>query len=525
MKRLLALTCVFLGLASSAFAGDKLPKPFVTGLKNPESVAVTFDGKAYRIFVTEIGEFGKDGDGRVLLIDENGKATPFATGLDDPKGMVAVGTTLFVADNKQVRKIDKDGKMTVFAAESRVPEAARSFSNDIAVDEKGVIYVSDSGDLKGNGGAIFRIEQINEKGKGKEKGKNRVAVKLVTDGKTNPALKTPNGLVLDGMNHLLMLDFMSGELLRIRVKDGETEKVADGFDGGDGLAWDQWGRLYISSWKNGKVWVIGRPGQQAKLIAEGFQSAADICLDPTGKFIIVPDMKAGTLTKLPAVVPGQEVDITPLPIKTAVAFPNLQWTGWKGEKDDGKTYELRPLILTHAGDGSNRNFVAIQQGTIHVFPNDPNADKTKIFLNVEKKVFYSDKENEQGFLGLAFHPQYKKNGEFFVFYTKITDKSTNVISRFKVSKDDPDKADPASEEILLTIKRPFWNHDGGTLCFGPDGYLYIALKRTAAATVRTIRSRTAKTSRRCSPRSCASTSITRTKARPTPSPRTIRSSA
>ena len=211
------------------------------------------------------------------------------------------------------------------------------------------------------------------------------------------------------------------------------------------------------------------------LIAEGFESAADLCLDPTGKFLLIPDMKAGTLTALPTTIPGWEVDDSPLPIKTAVAFPDLKWTGFKGETDSGKTFELRPLVLTHAGDGSNRNFVAIQQGTVHVFPNSPKADQTKIFLNIEKQVLFNDKENEQGLLGLTFHPKYKYNGEFFVFYTLNTDKTTNVISRFKVSKDDPNKADPASEEVLFTIKRPFWNHDGGTICFGPDGFLYIAL--------------------------------------------------
>src|SRR5205814_7731456 len=54
-------------------------------------------------------------------------------------------------------------------------------------------------------------------------------------------------------------------------------------------------------------------------------------------------------------------------------------------------------------------------------------------------------------------------------------KLTNVVSRFRVSKYDPNKADPSSEEEILRIQRPYWNHDGGTLCFGPDGYLYIAL--------------------------------------------------
>ncbi|HZZ79505.1 MAG TPA: PQQ-dependent sugar dehydrogenase [Gemmataceae bacterium] len=458
MKRLFALLTL-LALTSTAWAGDKkLPKPLLTGLKNPESVCV---GPGGRLFVTEIGEFGKDGDGKVLVVGADGKATTFTAGLDDPKGIVAWTNLLFVTDNKRVMKIDPKGKATVFAAEKAFP-IPPLFLNDITVDEKGVLYVSDSGDLKGNAGAVFRIDQ---------KGK----VTLVTDSKRDSRIKTPNGLVMDGMNHLLMLDFGSGELRRIAIKDGKSEMIADGFDGGDGLAWDLFGRLFITSWKTGKVWGIPRPGAAPILLAEGFESAADLCIDPTSKFMLIPDMKAGTLVKLTTTIPGWEVDESPLPIKTAVAFPELKWTGWKGETDTGKLFPLRPLVLTHAGDGTNRVFVAIQQGTIHTFANTDKAQATKIFLNIEKQVFYHDSENEQGLLGLAFHPQYKKTGEFFVFYTLKKDKTTNIISRFKVKKDNPDEADPASEEILMTIKRPFWNHDGGTICFGPDGYLYIAL--------------------------------------------------
>src|SRR5690606_20770310 len=86
-----------------------------------------------------------------------------------------------------------------------------------------------------------------------------------------------------------------------------------------------------------------------------------------------------------------------------------------------------------------------------------------------------DKQNEEGFLGLAFHPNYKETGEFFVYYTTTDAAHTSVISRFRVSSDNPNKADLDSEEELMRIRQPFWNHSGGTIAFGPDGKLYIGL--------------------------------------------------
>src|SRR5205807_5866059 len=135
-------------------------------------------------------------------------------------------------------------------------------------------------------------------------------------------------LVMDGFSHVLLIDSGSGELRRLRLADGTTTRVAGGFGNGGGLAWDKFGRLYLSDRKTGRVFAIPRPGDRPVLLASGFRSAAGICVDPAGTSVLVPDTAAGTLTAVPAAIPGREVDETPMPLKTAVAFPGLQWTGW-----------------------------------------------------------------------------------------------------------------------------------------------------------------------------------------------------
>ena len=180
-------------------------------------------------------------------------------------------------------------------------------------------------------------------------------------------------------------------------------------------------------------------------------------------------------------VADDDVTTSPLPLAPAVAFPKLQWTGWTAETDEGTLQPIRPIMVTFAADGTNRVFVPEQRGTIYVFPNDQNAETAAPFLNIQPKVAYYDKTDEEGLLGLAFHPKYRQNGRFFVYYTNKATPHRNILASYRVSKDDPNRADPDSEEILLDIKKPFWNHDGGTIAFGPDGYLYIALGDGGAA--------------------------------------------
>jgi len=162
-----------------------------------------------------------------------------------------------------------------------------------------------------------------------------------------------------------------------------------------------------------------------------------------------------------AVIAGEAVADTPLAVSTERAFPNLEFK--------------RPIVMTHAGDGTNRVFVAEQEGIIKVFRNDQETEDASVFLDIEERCVYRDDKNEEGLLGFAFHPKFKQNGEFFVYYTSTEADLLSKISRFRVSKDNPNVADPASEEVILRVPQPFWNHNGGTIVFGGDGFLYIAL--------------------------------------------------
>src|SRR5262249_25124617 len=155
----------------------------------------------------------------------------------------------------------------VFAAEKAFPTPP-ILLNDVAVDaETGMVYVSDSG-KDGKGGAVYRI---NPKGG---------AVSTVIDQKKLPGLLKPNGIVNDSTSFLLLADRHAGVLARVKRADGSAEKAGEGRDGPDGVPWDHFGRLYVSSWKTGKLFVIPRPGDKPVLVVEGFQSAADTCLDP-----------------------------------------------------------------------------------------------------------------------------------------------------------------------------------------------------------------------------------------------------
>lgn len=256
------------------------------GFASPESAAVGPDG---RIYVSEIGEFGKDGDGRIAVLDSAGKAKRvFASGLDDPKGLAMRAGVLYAADKTRIWKIDNAGKATVFVDASAFPQPPL-FLNDLAFDAAGTLYVSDSGDIQNGGkGAIFAIAP------------NGKATLLLSEAQ-NPAIKSPNGLLADKPGELLVADIASGELLRVTLATKAVQKLADGLGGADGIARDAAGMLWLTDWKGGRVFKLDprQAGAQPQQLPHAFQAAADCTMSGDGRFLLLPDMKAGKLYWLP----------------------------------------------------------------------------------------------------------------------------------------------------------------------------------------------------------------------------------
>src|SRR3989337_1648507 len=139
------------------------------------------------------------------------------------------------------------------------------------------------------------------------------------------------------------------------------------------------------------------------------------------------------------------------------AFPNLTFNSPDG--------------LFSSGDDTNRLFVIEQPGVIRVCQNCVDASASTVFLDISERVLFS---GEQGLLGLAFHPNFRQNGYFYINYVLDNPRRT-IIARYSVMANNPNQADENSELVWFEISQPFSNHKGGQLAFGPGGYLYIGL--------------------------------------------------
>jgi DNA-binding beta-propeller fold protein YncE len=259
----------------------------ITGLKQPESIAIGPGGKVY---VSETGEYEKANDGYISVL-EGGKLRKFATGLDDPHGIKWFKDHLFVSDNMGfVWRIDSQGNVERFVDATDFPRKITNF-NDIEIDPDGNLYISDSGDWEGGGGAIYRITQ------------DKKITPVITQD-DDVKVVSPNGLLMDGADKLLEVDYTTGFLFRVDLKGRSMEKVAGGFGASDGLVRDARGRLIISDYAGHRIFVLAKPDAKPaekpqEITVSGIESAADIAISPDGKSLLIPDMGGGKLATLP----------------------------------------------------------------------------------------------------------------------------------------------------------------------------------------------------------------------------------
>ncbi len=172
----------------------------------------------------------------------------------------------------------------------------------------------------------------------------------------------------------------------------------------------------------------------------------------------------------------------PLLLTMAMAFMVIVARGEKTARPGGDLPGEVAIDLVKVGDGfvdpmnvvsppgeSDRLFVIERWGVVRIIQDGEVLDEP--FLDLRNDVVTAFLE--QGLYDLAFHPNFQENGLFYVHYADRMRNGDSMIVEYKVSSDNPNRADFQSARPVLKIKQPWANHNGGELAFGPDGYLYI----------------------------------------------------
>lgn len=266
--------------------------PIKVGMK-PESITKGFNGNYYVTLMN-----GKEsGDGELVEISENGVKV-FATGFDEPKGIAFVGNHLYFSDVTRVWKVDEKGRASVFLKKEDFPEEVL-YLNDVAVDAKGNgIYIADMGDTKYmrdenndlwplNSAQAKLVPQSGRIYHSDLKGK--VAIKH----DTSPLMLNPNGVGVDNDGNIMVGSFFLGNFLVTRK--GALTPLKGEFRGADAVEQDSKGNYYISSWAAGTVWKINGKTEEATVLIDRLQSAADFYLEEDKGRLLLPDMMAGVI--------------------------------------------------------------------------------------------------------------------------------------------------------------------------------------------------------------------------------------
>jgi hypothetical protein len=172
-----------------------------------------------------------------------------------------------------------------------------------------------------------------------------------------------------------------------------------------------------------------------------------------------------TVTPTSVGIPGIDASATAHLGGTIPGNPEIQFV----KVADGFT---TPTNIAFPPDGSGRIFVVELDGKVRII-NPDGSVLPEPFLDLSLVV--SGRPGQQGLLGLAFHPNFAENGKFYVDYNDIYDNGAITVSEFTVAAGNPNKADTRTERPLMVIEKRSPLHNGGTLRFGPDGYLFVSI--------------------------------------------------
>ena len=295
--------CLNLENTAPAPAAPKAERKTLDVGTKPESVCRGFGGKLY---FTLIGG-DEPGDGAIHVIDGD-TTKPFATGLNNPKGIAFVKGALITTDETQVMKINGKGKVSVLAQAEDFP-AEIEFLNDVAADRsREAVYVTEMSHPR----RMFDPDGDRELWPLDSEHQNNLprtgcVYKITLDGEISLAVPPgdrrmpgPNGVTITGPKEkpfLAMADFFTGNL--VAYQDDKMRLIAKNLlRGGDAIEFGN-GLIYVSSWTQGKVIAYDRKQKKATTIIDGLTSAADFYLDRKANQLVIPDMLEGKLHFVP----------------------------------------------------------------------------------------------------------------------------------------------------------------------------------------------------------------------------------
>jgi glucose/arabinose dehydrogenase len=431
-------------------------RPDLAAIPTAEGLVIAPDGTIYFTQPYGAGSSGFLGRYRppytkpeTRWLDLGGKALGLA--LDPKHGVLYAGSR------------DRKKLLAIFLAEK--PELweladAEPAINGLTLGEDGAVYYTDQA-----GGHVYRVTA--------EGAKSRVTATPIED---------PNGLAFGPDGHLYVLTYAKALVNRLTLAAGkETGREAfatvTGGKNADGIAFDAKGQLYVTA---GGLFRISADGKTINRLGPAYGANAEFGMGGLGCADLYTAGNGKGITRYENDTPGLDVpwhrpkvkrpETIPPPSPPPVV-PARVAARAKLELVTSETTEAVAIVAA-PGEPVGRMFVVEKQGPIRILRGK--TFDAKPFLDLTGKVALWNKPNgEQGLLGLAFHPQFKKNGRFYVNYTGL-DWQTRVVE-YRVSGDDPGRADPASARELLVVHQPYDNHNGGDLQFGPDGKLYVLL--------------------------------------------------